>query len=188
MARRGYTNKECPGCKGTETRRATDICPTCLGLIETGRQYRERYKALKNTDGLVAVKTPDNWCKPYYQTIHSHEKAEALSETIVKLAKTLSLPAPVETSHSYRYHLENRLDYQFVYFGKVEEKLFRQNFEWNEPRIFEQEILDLLNTLDQLIKDHIQFVYDQGLETGKQALIMLNAGKITLDELNSKKY
>jgi len=186
MSRKGYTNKECPGCRGTNERRVDSICPKCLELIETGRRYRERYKALAESNkDIVNALVPDNWCKPYYKTIHGNDqKAEELAETIVKIAKMTSLPAPVVTSYEYRRHLENKLTFDADYRCGKHEELFGKRFEWNEPRIFEKVIFDLLNKLDAQIKTVTKEAYSAGLDTGKKSLIMLNAGKITLSEFD----
>jgi hypothetical protein len=187
--KKGYTNKECPGCGSATERRSDSVCYQCLSDIETGRRYKEMCERISKSKGMVKSLVPDAWCAPYYKSVSGETRDECkshlLSRIIVQIAKLVSLPSPVHASWSYRTYLENKLTFDSDKNANLQ--LFEGDFSWKSVRYLEQEMFDLLNHLDAAIRDYSQAVYDDGLKTGKGALTMLNAGEITLAEFEKKK-
>lgn len=56
----------------------------------------------------------------------------------------------------------------------------------NEYYVLEKNTADAVGNLVKQINKTIQEAYDKGKEDGKQAIIMLNTGEITLDQFNKK--
>ncbi len=196
MARKGYTKAPCPGCHrdNHKERKKDEVCFDCLELIEQGKHFNEVYEDFKTRTYMIEACVPDNWSRPYYHVYKSRAGSdiyESISKKIVELAIAVSLPRPTNInsgySYSYSYHFAEVLRRENRSRGK--NKIFKKSSgdnQWQQDRVFEKKIYELISELDNLIREGVQAVEIGSIEYGKNCLVLLNNGEITLDEFNKK--
>lgn len=196
MARKGFTIKPCPGCGSTMERRAEEVCVDCLGLMEIGRYHKKLYKDLRVLDDVIELKIPEGWDAPRYYPyragISRDDKHKEIGVILAEIARKVSMKKGVRVQWGYAQHLCNKLYFDSInedalpVIYKTRDKLPKKSYNQQYDAIIQRDLFELLEKLHYLIIGYVAEVEKQSVAFGKNVLLMLNAGEITMDEFLKK--
>jgi len=180
------TYKPCPVC-GEEGHRDVGMpCGGCLNLMEDGRKYRKSIeREMKKKENLVVV-CPTNWCAPrtylkgLYQLYQRDLGGEIIGKCLRDLALKLSTESNLYPSKNPKFHLYKKRH-------KKGDHNINDPFNWREARIMDKRVAGLLHRLFFAIDRTMELVRNEAVAYGKNILIQLTEGKITLDEFDASK-
>lgn len=195
MPKAGYTEKPCPGCGEEILRKKDSVCPNCHALLETAREHKKLYEELKVKDGMIECKIPFGWDVPRFYTMRSNQHNESLKplgEILAKLSRLVSVPKGKRVHYSYMSYLDNRLMYEQEGDQEWGEKLpviYKTDsgkWKFQGDVVMPEQIFNCLNELSEAIEEAISGTEKSAVEYGKNALLMLQNGHITMKEFNEK--
>lgn len=197
MAKEGFTTKKCPGCGEEDLRKKEHVCPTCLGFLKTGRAHQEMYDKLKSDKNQIECQVPFAWDGPSFYLDKTHIKTEdkdILKDIFVKLAQLVSVPHGYKVGYGYMQYLMNSVTFEVDDGGAsgydlpviyIEKKQgMKSGFNGQGKSVMPAEIYKCLNELNKHVEKIIRETEKNAIEHGKNALFMLNSGKLTLKEFN----
>lgn len=185
----------CPGCGLENNRKKESVCPECLGRLEFARRIEKQYEELKGDPEMIECQVPFSWEGPSFSTFRTNQHNESLkpvAELLVKLSRLCAVPAGMQTTWGYMAHLCNHRAYEPkggnrslpVVFIK-EAKPGRKNG-WHDQgaAVMPKHIYNALTDLIAAINTALAATEEGALEFGKNALFMLNSGKISIEDFN----
>ena len=187
MARKGYTTSPCHGCGSKQERKKDTLCADCLELMEQGKEWADAYNKAPGEE----IEIPMSWYKPYDMTYRVNtwsKESEKIGEAMSDLARELSFRQPT------RYYKYNNIRYgdkivkDFGYHqNSAENRLFessacRSGFDHRAKVKMLPEVAEILDRLDRAIRTVITEREKLAIEYGKNALLMLNSGQITMKD------
>ena len=194
---KGITAQKCPGCGEENARRANEVCTKCLSAIHLVRVHEENYERAKKDEslGYMEAKIHASWSHPRFRTFRSNQLNPHLAPigvSLAKIARFLGVSKAETVTYGYLRHLENRLIFEPFNdtLGK-QERLYKKPGD-TSPHSMEatvlipKELFSLLNNLFIEIDTAIVETEKAAVEYGKNALIMLNDGHLSVDEFNKK--
>ena len=197
MAKTGFTNLPCPGCGKKNERKADSVCPDCLGLLEDGRSHRKLYEELKAQKKMIECQVPFGWDVPRFSTFRTNQhndSLEPLGKCLAKLSQLVCVPDGHDVGYGYMRYLGNRPSYSIkdgdaggydlpvVY---IEKRPGGKNkYNGQGKAIMPKAIFDCLFELSEAIETAIAETEKSAAEYGKNALLMLNDGHLTMEEFN----
>ena len=190
MAKKGYTNKPCIGCGAKGERRKDALCYECLGLLETGKMHNKLYCDLSLNPDIIEISIPKSWCTPRFYANRSSIRSDyfdKIGKILAILSQRLSMHNNKHPAWSYRCYLENRLDFADGSAKRNAPIIFQKKaYDWQKGAIIPKDIFELLTELHNSIVAVLDDVEEKGVSYGKNALMQLSNGDITIDEFNSK--
>lgn len=197
MAKEGFTSKKCPGCGEENLRKKDDVCPECLGFIQTGREHQKMYDKLKSDKKQIECQVPFGWDGPGFYLDRIHMKTEdrdKLKDIFVKLSQLVSVPHGQKVGYGYMQYLMNSVTYEVDDGGAsgydlpvvyLEKKPGGKNtFNGQGKSVMPKEIYKCLNELNKQVEKILKETEKNAIEHGKNALFMLSSGKLTMKEFN----
>ena len=193
----GFTNSECPGCGKKNERKKDSVCPECLEMLATGRAHVKLYNELKMDKSIIECQAPFGWDSPRFSTFRTNQhnpSLEPVGKILAELSRLVSVPAQQQICYGYMQYLGNRATFS-VHDGHavgydlpvvfIEKRPGGKNkFDGQGKVVMPKKIFDCLNKLEKAIDNAIEESERGAVEYGKNALIMLNDGKITMEDFN----
>jgi predicted RNA-binding Zn-ribbon protein involved in translation (DUF1610 family) len=192
MKKTGFTIAKCMGCGKTNDRKTDFVCPECLEAIETHRINKEYYEKCSKENGfdLVEANIQYLFSYPSYSTFRTNQFNHSLKPiglTLCEISKFVSLSKGQQIAWGYMRHLENEKSFAPYVNTHNNVRVFDRPRATNEETILiPKQLMNLLSRLDKEIKSAIEKTEEGAVLYGKNALLMLNNGHITLDEFNKK--
>lgn len=193
MPRPGYTTKPCHGCGSTKEHKKETLCMDCQALLKIAEMHKEKYVRLVNDDEFEELNIPYNWEQPSYytkrQNLARNLKYKRVGEILKELAEELSLEKGILPIYYTYYHSELQFtpeDTVGLDGGNLENIYGKKRYEYKKNAVMHKKTRALLEELHECITDSLEEVENSSVEFGKNAMLMLNAGKITLEEFNKK--
>lgn len=196
MNRKGFTTDKCPGCGETEERKKDSVCPKCMERLETAKRLEERYEELKKEPFMVECMVPTGWDVPRFFTSRCGNRDESLNDLgklLQKLSQLCAVPSGYKLNYGYMQHLMNSPYFSLDEQGWNNDKLpvvFKtdedreKNWKFEGKALMPKEIFETLTALVKSIETSLKTTEDQSIEFGKNALLMLNSGKISMLEFS----
>ena len=200
MAKAGYTETPCPGCGENNLRKKDSVCPECFGLIETGKMHLKLFKNTIAEGEAVEVVIPWSWEKPRYSVYKTNphsEHTDLLGELMKELAEKLSISEGFRADNSYMHYIDNKLVFRpigsYVNEKRADLKIYKDpnnkrdtGYHFEKNALMRKDDFDLLQKLHFTLELLLEETETKAVEYGKNALIMLNNGDITLSEFEEK--
>ena len=197
MSKTGFTTLPCPGCGQKNERKRDSVCPDCLEMIQTGKEHVKLYNELKSDKDMVECQVPFGWDGPRFHTFRTNqhnESLEPLGKILTEISQLVCVPAHQKIHYGYMRYLENRPSFSVDdggYGGRELPVVFvkqgegKSEFHHQGKAVMPKKIFDALCRLTKAIEFAIAESEKGAVEYGKNALLMLNDGKLRMDEFNS---
>lgn len=179
-----HVTKPCPACKTTDHIRdsATDICRHCKKEFEFARVCRQRDAKIESEKGDVEVVTISTYygISGYYhhpQGALNHVAQERLQKAIFQI---LLMLGHNRIENDYPGDLKKRFTVP---------KLGNRDRAWEYYRsvqTMQKTHADAFNELDEAIRDAIKVMADEAYENGRNLLLSIAGGHVSMNELNEK--
>lgn len=196
----GYTCKPCHGCGSTKEHKIGEVCAECLTLFEIAKLHKENYIKLVSDEDFVEIKVPYSWERPQYFTkrsmignVKDNLKYERVGEILRELSEELSFEKGLmPVMYTYHGHLQfqphgGSLDASG---GKLDTIYGKKSTAYGDSHhktaVMPKNVRILLDELHLCIRDSLLEVEEQSVAFGKNAMLMLNAGHLTLNEFEDK--
>jgi len=193
----GLTRKPCHGCGKAEGWHPTgELCNKCKSKMQIADDYIAFQEKLKKDPKIIAANVPDSWCSPSFYVKRSEARKNADSETIGKIFKELVYAVSLSSIPTYSFEV-----WQGKYTGqkskynneKAEIKMINQgknynygNYDFSKTVFLDKIVAEIIERLFAEVKKELLKRETAGFEYGKNLLMQLNDGKITLKEFNAK--
>lgn len=168
--------KPCPACKGTDYPRAADgICSECQRTIAWAKM-RQADDAKKNGEEISVMTKEVHYALPRYFTKHgsvSSHVTEKLSKALHALIMTMARKGG---SHQAEMHVP-------------EWPKDREHYgihDWRMPVVMRKDQAEAVNALDKAFREFTEAVSEESYEEGRNLLLSIAGGKISMDELNKE--
>ncbi len=170
----GRVTKPCPACKGTEYPRSADgICSECERIIRWAKM-RQEDDAKKNGEEISVMTKEVHYALPRYFAGHGrvpHAIEEKLSRALHVLIMTMA-----------RKGGSHNASLQVPEWPKGRDG----SWEWKVPMIMRKDQAEAINALDKAFREFIASLSDESYEEGRNLLLSIAAGKLSMDELNNE--
>ncbi len=200
MPRPGFTSKPCPGCGERNERKKDSVCPNCLGLLHTAKKHKELYEKLAAEETFIECQVPYGWGGPSFylpKTSLGNDQLKQLSECLKNLSRLCSIPYGYKVGYGYMQYLINSASYSYdsglardrdlpVVFIAEKSPGKPYKWDWQGKGVMPKEIFDCLNELETTMQSVLKSIESQAIEYGKNALLMLNSGQMTLEDFEKK--
>jgi hypothetical protein len=190
MSRRGFTIKPCPGCGSTNERPQNKVCDNCEKLILLGKDYLKMQEDLKNNKDNIPAYI-DTWGSNAFYLKKAHfdledRLGEKLGKLLQELALLISIPMPNEYT-KFSLYPDSKM-HAYNYPKKEEIKIFetRNGAQAKHIMFDNKRKADILNELRDTIEKALEEVEKAGIEYGKNVLLQLNKGDITLKDFEEE--
>lgn len=181
-----HVTKPCPACKTTEHFRdsATDICRHCKKELEFARKCRERDATIEAEKGDVEAVTVNSYygIGGYYhhpQGSLPHVAQERLQKAIFRIM--LILGCNRIDDHYHLGDLKKRLTVP-----KMNEKKERAWEYFRSTQTMQKTHAEAFNELEESIREAIKAMADEAYENGRNLLLSIAGGHVSMNELNEK--
>lgn len=168
--------KPCPACKGTDYPRAADgICSECQRIIAWAKM-RQADDAKKNGEEISVMTKEVHYALPRYFTKHGSVSSlvtEKLSKALHTLIMTMA-----RKGGSYQATI------QVPEWPKGSEG--SSIYDWKMPVIMRKDQAEAVNDLDKAFREFVAAVSEAGYEEGRNLLMSIASGKISMAELNEQ--
>lgn len=166
--------KPCPACKSTEYPRDKDgICSECERIIAWAKM-RQADDAKKNGEEISVMTKERHYALPRYNYEHGHIKGDT-EEKVSKALHTLLMTM-------MRRGGDHNID---LYVPAAIKKSYSP-YEWRIPMIIRKDQAEAVNALDDAFREFVAAVSQAGYEEGRNLLLSIAGGKISMDELNNE--
>jgi hypothetical protein len=166
--------KPCPSCKGTTYPRDVDgVCSECERLI----RYAKRKHAEEQADAdMIDVETKEvHYAIPYYGTAHASVPSnvrDPLTKAMHALIMTTSHSGGSQGGPLVPEYPKGKEHYGI--------------HEWKTYRRMKRTTAEAVNALDKALRDVLEFVDADAYENGRNLLMQIASGSISMNELNEK--
>lgn len=193
----GLTRKPCHGCgKAKEWHPMGELCEKCKSKMQIAEDYIAFQEELKQDPEIISVDVPDEWSSPSFFAKRSEVIGNTDYKTIGEIFKELVNAVSLSSIPTYRFEI-----WQGIYTGhkakyyneKAEIKILHQkecnygNYEFSKTVFLDKKVAEIIEKLFTEVKKELLKRETAGYEYGKNLLMQLNDGKITLDEFNRAK-
>lgn len=182
MSRRGYTTKPCPICGNTTERPQNKLCKDCEKLILLGKDFLKLQEDLKNQTHVPAY--IGTWSRRFYLNKTHFSLDEKLYELLHELVFLISKPMPDEYDR-YDFYSNSKM-YAYNHPKKEEIKIFEIDREEPGKHIIfnNKRKAEILNELKNTIEKALLEVEKSGIEYGKNILMQMHKGDITVKDFD----
>lgn len=166
--------KPCPACRGTTYPRAVDgICSECQRIIAWAKM-RQADDEKKNGEEISVVTKEVHYALPRYHYEHGHiehDIDDCLSKAMHALIMTMARKGGA---------------YNATEWVPPEDAYGSRRHELRAYMVMRKDQAEAVNALDKAFRAFVAAVSEAGYEEGRNLLLSIAAGKISMDELNSE--
>ena len=166
--------KPCPACKSTDYPRPADgVCQECQRIIAWAKM-RQADDAKKNSEEVSVMTKERHYALPRYNYEHGRidgDIEEKVSEALHALIMTMARKGG---------------DHDSDFYVPAGIKKSYSPYEWRIPMIMRKDQAAAVNALDDSFREFVAAVSQAGYEEGRNLLLSIAGGKISMDELNNE--
>lgn len=174
----------CPGCKATGKYRFKDeVCNDCKALFAEVEAYRAELKRLLTDPAIIAVDTPEPNRPHDLPYIHmcGSDNCDELHRAMLALVHgagvSIGFRAPSEWGESYYQRIGVEVDAVKVVSGQKG---------GDHALLLQRSVHEAFKRLYSAIESAVTHAYREGHEEGRDLLMSLHAGDITLAEMEER--
>lgn len=183
-ASRGYTYEPCHCCGGTLHQRPKDsICSDCKKLVADAQAMRDAVDAQAASGEAMPFYTHErDYALPHIPNVGSNDGLKQAFHKLSELVSTPTTERPPMVRDPGKFARPTDKITEDKWFLWASNNL--RSHDWTCQRTFNPAVADAIRTLFLATRDATDKAYKEGHRDGRDLLMQLAAGEITMDKLN----